>query len=489
MTSKPLGSFRGMGLRLTRGYCKSGRQQRGSTRTFARRIDWRVYLFRSNALFSEMEYLTSRYPNSLRAWWAVAVFCFAGVVSYTDRLILSALVDPIRRSLEVSDSAVSLLQGAAFALVYVFSGLLLGRLADQRRRLSILIAGSLLWCVGTVACGLAGSFWALFLSRVAVGLGEAALLPAAVSIIADLFPPTRRGFAIGVFMLGFVVGGPLSITIGSVLLSLANQGLLDGVPIIGSLEPWRAVLVGVGIGGLAAPALFLTLREPVRQDSMPVLPLRAMLKRLSRDRQSLLPLYLAIGVLAIGDYGTLAWVPSLLSRRFDLAQAQLGAAFGVVTGIAGILGCLLGGLGSDLAARACGSRGRLLFCTGAAAFAAIGAALISSPQISVVLMGLGMWTLSSASAAIAGVAAIQNCVPAEYRGVGMALLTFCTTLLGLGCGPTVVALITDHVFGNPASVGFSIAVTAVPAGVIALVLFLLASRHAESRPVQRFAEG
>ena len=138
----------------------------------------------------------------LYSWYMVGVFCLAALVSYTDRLVLSALVDPIKRTLEVDDSSISLLQGAAFALVYVFSGLLLGRLADKRRRLTILIIGSSVWCGGTISCGLAPSFWALFAARVVVGVGEAALAPAAVSIISDSFSPSRRGAALGVFMLG-----------------------------------------------------------------------------------------------------------------------------------------------------------------------------------------------------------------------------------------------------------------------------------------------
>ena len=194
------------------------------------------------------------YPHPLRAWWSVAVFGIAAVVSYTDRLILSALVDPIKLTLRVADSAVSLLQGAAFALVYVFAGLLLGRLADQKRRLTILTMGSTLWCAGTVACGLAPSFGLLFLARVVVGIGEAALAPAVVSIIADSFPDRRRGTAAGIFLLGTLIGGSASVALGSVMLSLAITGTFTGIPGIDSLEPWRAVLVLVGTVGLVVPS-------------------------------------------------------------------------------------------------------------------------------------------------------------------------------------------------------------------------------------------
>ena len=301
------------------------------------------------------------YPSPLRAWWAIAVFCFAAVISYTDRLILSALVDPIKHTLGLTDSTVSLLQGAAFALVYVLSGLLLGRLADQKRRLTILIIGSTLWCAGTAAGGLAPSFAVLFLTRVIVGIGEASLAPAAASMIADMLPSARRGTGLGIFLLGTVLGGPAAIAVGALLLSMGQSGAFRLMPLVGALDPWRAVLVLVGILGLAVPALFLTLQEPARREAAAAVSIRSMLTRLAADRQSLIPTYVAMALMTIGDYATWAWVPSLLARRFSMPSGELGAAFGAITAVAGVLGCVLGGLGSDTLARRYGVQGRLFF--------------------------------------------------------------------------------------------------------------------------------
>src|SRR5262245_19103231 len=105
------------------------------------------------------------YPSASRGWWMVAVFWFAGVVSYNDRLILSALVDPLRADLVISDSQVSLLQGAAFVVIYVLAGLPLGRMADRGRRRTLLLFGGVTWCLGTAYCGLAPEFWSLFAGR------------------------------------------------------------------------------------------------------------------------------------------------------------------------------------------------------------------------------------------------------------------------------------------------------------------------------------
>lgn len=409
--------------------------------------------------------------GTARAVWTTAVFCLAALVSYTDRLILSALVDPIKASLGLSDSAVSLLQGAAFALVYVVAGLFLGRLADRTHRLAILIAGVSLWCLGTVAAAFAPSFAWLFAARVAVGVGEAALAPAAVSIIADTVPPARVGTAVGVFLMGTVLGGPVSISTGAFMLGLANAGAFSGLPIVGSLAPWRAVLALVGAVGLVVPLLMLTLREPPRRSAVSAPRLRETLGALVADRAVLVPTYLAMGLLSVGDYGLLSWVPSVLSRRFAMAPEQISWMFGLVTVAAGVAGSLAGGAGSDWAARRGGTLGRLRFSLASAAVAAIAAALIAVPDQRAVLLGLACWTLFSSVAAISGIAAIQELVAGESRGVGMALVAFCNTLLGLGFGPTLVAMVTDQVFGIPVAVAFAISIVVVPASVVALVLF------------------
>lgn len=419
----------------------------------------------------------------MQAWWTVAVFCFAALVSYTDRLILGSLVDPLKKSLGIGDSAVSLLQGAAFVIVYVVAGLFVGRLADRRRRLTVLICGSAFWCIGTIASGLAPTFPELFLARVVVGIGEATLAPAAASIIADIFPPTKRGAALGCFMMGFVVGGPASIAIGGLMMSWANAGVFSGVPGVGTLEPWRAVLTLVGISGFVLPLLLLTLREPVRRETEQAnLPFLATMRHLASYRRSLGPIYLALALLAVGDYGALTWIPSVLSRRFGLPPDQFGEALGSVLGIAGIVGCLIGGVASDRAARRLGTAGRLRLALAAAVVAAAAASLVCGSQMSLVLAGAGIWTVCSSIGSISGIAAIQNLVPNEYRGFGIAVLAFCNTLLGLGCGPTVVALLTENLYLGDVAVGQAVTTVALPAAAAAAILLLYSARNVATRP-------
>ncbi len=422
--------------------------------------------------------IDSAYPAPRSRWWMVGVFAFAGLMSYTDRVVLSALVDPIRRDLVISDSRISLLQGAAFAIVYVLAGLPFGRLADRSTRIRLIVVGATVWSAGTILCGLAPSFWTLFAARIMVGIGEAALAPAAVSMISDCFPPTQRGTAVGVFLTGMVAGGPTAVAVGGVLLGAGQGGVFSGWPIVGTIAPWRAVLLLIGGAGLLVPCLGLTIREPVRRELgvQGALPLGEVVRRFSSQRAGLAPLYLGLALLSIGDYGILSWMPTLLSRRFAFKPVEIGALFGLVSALGGIVGSVVGGVLSDAAERFGGTRARLGAVAVAALIAAGGAGLVAASSSTEALAGLGIWTFASNLAGTGGMAALGVVVPNEIRGVSISLVAFCNTLLGLGFGPTLVALTTERVYHDPVAVGLAMATTIVPAGVLGAIMFARSSR-------------
>lgn len=410
-------------------------------------------------------------PAIRTAWWLVTVLFVTACISYADRLVLSVLVDPLRQSLGLSDSAVGVLQGPAFTFVYVFASLIFGRLADRRDRRNTVLCGAIAWCIATTLCGLANGFATLLTARMLVGVSEAALVPAAVSMIADSFAPERRGTAVGLFAMGTVIGGPLGISAGGALLAAADAGLFSELPAMAALESWRAVLVMMGVVGSLAPILLLTLREPQRHASSHHTSWRAAVHYVFSERRVLLPLYAGLALLAIGDYGLVSWVPTALSRRFGLTAGHVGISFGLVTAIAGLVGALSGGWLSDLARNRAGLRGRVLICIVAAVCATCGAVAVSGNHAAFILAGLGLWVFASTIAGIGGVAILQDWVPNHFRGTAVSLLTFCNTLLGLGCGPTLVGVTTDYIFGAPTAVAFAISSVVAPAGLIAVVVF------------------
>jgi MFS family permease len=419
----------------------------------------------------------SRLPSALTAWWMVAVFVLTALLSYSDRLILSVLVDQIRADLGLSDSAVGILQGPAFTIVYVFAALAFGRLADRRRRKNVLIGGVLLWCTATVLCGLAPNGSVLLVGRLLLGVGEAVLLPTTFSMIADAFAPERLGIANGTLVLGTVVGGPLGITVGGLLLTAAKSGAFASWPFIGMLAPWRFVLVSVGLAGALSPLLLITVREPSRRHQ-PQGPAHGAFEYFSSEFRRLLPLYAAMALFSIGDYGLVSWVPTALSRRFGWTSDQVGVTFGVVTAAAGIAGSLLGGWISDLAEGRDQIRGRLMISVAAAVFAVAAALSVSLGRAELTVAGLGVWVFASTVGATGAFCVIQELVPSPFRSTGIALITFSNTLIGLGCGPTLVALVTDHVYRVPTAVDLSITTVALPAAILACALLFLARYRA-----------
>lgn len=420
----------------------------------------------------------SSYPPSRVGWWLVAVLFTTGCVSYADRLVLSVLVDPLRQSLGLSDFDVGVLQGPAFTFVYVLSSLVFGYLADRRNRRLLLLCGASAWCLSTIVCGFARGFDTLLLGRMLVGVSEATLIPPAISMIADSFSPRRRGTAVGVFSMGTCIGSPLGISAGGALLSAAQRGAFAQFPIVGAFDSWRLVLVLMGLCGFAAPLLILTLSEPARRESAEGTDLRAAVRHFAADRRLLVPLYLGMGLLAIGDYSMYAWAPATLSRRFDWPADEVGAAFGLITAVGSVGGALFGGWFSDFAARRGATRARLGVCATAAAAAFMGAIAISGDRPGFVLAGLSLWTFASICGGVGGISSLQEMVPSQFRGTGVSLLTFCNTLLGLGCGPTLVAWVTEHGYGIPSAVGFAITSVVAPAAILACVLFLLCRARA-----------
>ena len=425
------------------------------------------------------------WPAPARAWSVIALFCVAAILSYTDRQILGLLVDPIRADLHISDTQVGVRQGIAFAIVYSFAGLPLGRLADLVQRRSVILCGIALWSVGTLLCGYAGSFGMLFAGRIVVGIGEAALAPAAMSMIADMFPTARRGTAIGLFAMGMVIGGGAAISIGGAVLGLAAQGSFSGVPVLGTLAPWRTVLVLLAMSGVPLFLLLTLVKEPARHRTAVEAGetgggLRAILAQLALVRGALIPLVLGCALMSVGDFAMMNWAPALLSRRYLLSPEAIGFALGLPIVLAGALASLGGGAISDRLALRRGPAGRLLLAACSATMALPFALIAITSSAHQAIACVALWILFSTVAGIVGMTAIQEIVPNRARGLSASFISFGNIMLGLGGGATLTGVVTDHVFGDPLAVGRSLTLVVLPAGIVAILLFILASRAARS---------
>jgi MFS family permease len=420
------------------------------------------------------------YPPPVTAWWGVTLFTLGAILSYTDRQILGILVDPIRGSLHLTDTQVSVLQGTAFAVIYSVIGLPLGRIADLVPRRALLILAIALWSAGTAACGLAHSFGALLGARLLVGVGEAALAPAAISLIGEYFPPDRRGTAMGVFLAGIVIGAGAAIGIGGGLLQLAQAGSLRTLPLFGALAPWRIVLLVAGIAGLAVSASMLTLYEPPGRGFSPG-HLRARLFGLDEIAAAfrnhagvLVPLYGALAFWSIVDNALLSWAPALLMRRFAWSPGEVGARLGAIAILAGLIGTPAGGLISDKVTARWGMRARfpLLLIVALGGTLGIPVGLVGTPAAA--LASACCWIFLSSALGTIAIATILDILPQESRGFGTSTIAFNNIIVGLGLGPTLVALMTDKVFHDSQAVGYAMSCIIAPSVLLAILLYAVA---------------
>lgn len=411
------------------------------------------------------------YPRPRYAWYVVGVLMVAYIFSFVDRQVLNLLVEPIRRDLGISDTGMSLLMGFSFAVFYTAFGLPLGRLADSRSRRGLIGVGMAFWSLMTAACGLAQRYWQLLLFRMGVGVGEAALSPAAYSLIMDYFPPSRRSLAISVYSMGIYLGSGVALLLGGVVVELTSAAPSVTVPLIGSVRSWQAVMMAVGLPGLAAALLLLTVREPARHGPRGAAPLAEVLGHLRRHFRTFAGHNLGFALLSLAGYGAAAWVPTLYIRRFDWSAGEAGIRYGLVVTICGTLGTLTGGWLADRLRR----RGLVdaNLRVGMAAAAALvplwlGVALSPNPWTS-----FGFLTVAQLFAGMpwgVAAAAVQEAVPPSMRGQAAALYLFAINLVGLGAGPTAVALATDRLFQDDRLVHYSLALVTASAVLAALLV-------------------
>jgi MFS family permease len=397
----------------------------------------------------------SGYPSRPYAWAVVAILIATAVLSYTDRQVLSLLVDPMRGELGISDGQVSLLLGTAFAVVYGIAGIPLGLLADRTSRRNLIFLGVLVWSCGTLACGLAHTFGQLFSARIVVGLGEAVLSPAAISLISDYFPPSRRGTAVGLFLSGIAMGIGAAILIGGGVLHAVELGVLAGTP-LASQPAWRLVLLLIGGPGLLWALVILVIREPAR---------RANESSTDTDAPKptpwarVIPIYVVVATASLVDNAVGAWAPSLLIRHFARDPAQVGIQLGflLTAGFGG--GVLLGGWLADRAGARGGWPYKLGVCLIASLLILPVSFLMNAGQFTVVLGSVPAYFALSGMVTACGFSAILDVVPNRSRGLAMAISFFLNVAIGASAGPSAVTAASDHVFGASAGLGPALTLT------------------------------
>ena len=348
----------------------------------------------------------------------LAVLFFVNVLNIYDRQALGAVLEPLRREFHLTDQQLGAIP-TAFIIVYALAGIPIGRLADRGSRKRLLAAGVSVWAALTAIGGLAAGYWALFATRMGVGIGEAVCAPAATSWIADVVPEGRRAGAMAAFMMAVPAG---------IMLSFAASG-----PVAQAFG-WRAALALAAAPALLLVPALLSLDEPA---------VRSAKSENSAGAWLLLRIpalwWIAISGAIVNFilYAFSYFIAAFLTRFHGLSVASAGLWAGIGSGIAGVLGAFaVMGLGPRMRTPAAPALAAALV-----SWTALRVPRGNAAAAAVMLMAAyGLWQMYYGPV----YAAIQNIAPRDLRATAMAFYFVAMYLCGGAFGPLLVGALSDR---------------------------------------------
>jgi MFS family permease len=413
--------------------------------------------------------------------WTLLLLLFVYTMSFTDRQIIGILMQPIKEEFQVSDTAMGLLSGLAFALFYTVLGVPFARYADRANRRNFVAYCCGAWSVMTALCGMAVGYWTLALARVGVAVGEAGGTPPSISMVADHYPQTKRGRAMSVYMLGPQLG---------IIFGLALGGW------IAHHYGWRQAFIWMAVPGIVAAVLLrFTGVEPRRGqwDAPPAAaaqPAGESFREVVRDlwrSAAFMRITVAGLMLGFAGYGIGIWTPSFLVRSHGLSLKDAGVVMGLLGGLAAVVGSLTAGWLSDrlserdprwrlgvpiLGCVIALPAGLLFYLLPAGGQWTIGGTVVPHAIVPYLVFGVAtVWWMAPVYAALADI------VPAQRRTTAMAIFNLGLTMIGGGLGPLVIGITSDLMvprFGSEA-LRWSLAL-AMSTYVVGIVAFAAAVR-------------
>ncbi|PKB13424.1 sugar phosphate permease [Novosphingobium kunmingense] len=407
-------------------------------------------------------------PVEARVHVALFLLVLTGALNFVDRQIVAVLIEPIRAELHFSDAQFGLLTGLAFSLFYALFGLPAAMLADRWSRIRLIAAACAVWSLFTALTGSVRSFGEMAAARFGVGVGEAGGTAPSLFLLADCYPPQRRPLVIGLFTLS----GPIGVFAGAAFGGWAVEAI-----------GWRNAFVVLGVLGLVlAPLLLVVVREPARGTfdaggPVKVEPLGKTFAHFVRD-PSLRLLGIASGLSSFLSYGMLNWIPAYLMRVEAMPISALATWFAPAAGITMGIGMVTGGwLVNRFIRRSAAAYALIPGLATAVLIPMFGAALlVEGWALSLTLMLVPMVCCTMFTPA--SLALAQELGHAGARATVTAILLLMYNIVGLGCGPLFVGVVSDAlapVHGND-SLRYALGALLVPA-LLAVVAHLVLARR------------
>jgi MFS family permease len=384
----------------------------------------------------------------------------------------------------MTDTEVGLLQGISFALFYCFFGILIARLADRKNRKVIISIGVVVWSLMAALCGIARTAWQLFVARMGVGVGEAALSPAAYSMITDAFPREKLGRAFGVYNMGIAIGSGIALLAGGLVVgAVSGADQMFMLPLVGELRAWQFVFVVTGAPGLVLPLLLLSVREPARRGLIKVeraatarpsqgVPLKDVLSFMYSNGHFYSLHFIALSMMAMVGYAVGAWLPTVMARTYGLATSHVGQVLGLSAITLSSLGIYVTGRVCDRLAGKGYAAAPIWVCFGSAIAITVTSSLpafMPTATMGLVMMCIANFPFFGCVAM--GPMAVNQITPNQMRAQVSAVYLFTVNLIGLGLGPALVPAISDYVLRDPMQIRWGLLTVVLGAGTTATILF------------------
>ncbi|MFN9451032.1 MAG: MFS transporter [Rubrivivax sp.] len=400
------------------------------------------------------------------------ILTLIATVQFFDRAMMVVVMEPIKQEFGLSDAQLGMVAGLSYAAAFALAGIPLGWLADRVNRRNLLAAVLALWTAAVACAGLAQSFVALLLARIGVGAADAGGQPCSISMIADLYGRDKRSGAVAVFFAGVPLG---------MLLGFLGGGL------IAAHHGWRTGFWVAAIpGAVLVVALLWWVREPQRgasEDTALAAPVPAVPPSLGQtltfmgQQPSLLAIMLASILVTATSSAMMSWVGSLLIRTHQLSLAQVGVMTALCMGGFGALGTVLAGrLADRLGAQDMRWQPRLM-AVAALLIAVFGTAVCLLPAVPAVAVALALFAACVAGLNGPTYALSQSLVGVRMRGTSMSTLIVLLNLVGVGVGPTLAGVLSDHLAASQGADSVRWAMVCVLAlNLPAVLLFARAAR-------------
>jgi MFS family permease len=400
------------------------------------------------------------------SWYALGLLTLVYVFNYLDRTIIYILLPLIKKEMAFTDVQLALLGSMSFVIFFTVLGIPFGRLADRAVRKNMIAVGLVVWSLFSGLTGFATGFWSLLICRVMVGVGEATLGPAALSLLSDYFPPRVRATVQAIYSSGIAVGAGLAFFLGGWL---------------GQNYSWRIAFYALGFPGIAIAVLVYLLREQPRGTT------EVSTTRYTANDWKILfksvPLryhYLGYGFFGLAANNLSFWGPTFLTRVYQLDLLTIGFYGGVLTLIAGVPGTILGGYFADKFRRF-GRGGRMLFGALAALIAVpfwflfiFSGNLLLLLIANLVLLALSLVWLGPAAADIHDIAGPQ------LRGLGIGVYFF-AVIIAYGIGSLVIGQLSDWLGAAAAPRNMRYSMLVCPFACLAAALSLWQGHRSANR--------